>query len=210
MIASLPGSTAARYSARRSSEPAIAERSIVETSPMPMVVTSSMTSIGNDRNTGPVGAVGVMERAANQNRNLVGVCHLSRPFHGRCRDGDKIPIKQGIGERVSGVLLAGGDHQGSSRNAGVQKIAEAMAKAASSVEVKETRSAGGLRIAVSHCDRAGLLQRPDVADIGSIKERVHQRQFRSSRVAKDIVHTLTPQHFKEDVRPAARAPFRFV
>jgi hypothetical protein len=54
-IASFPGGMAARKSARWSSEPATAVRSIVEISAMPADVISSMTSIGSARKTGPVG-----------------------------------------------------------------------------------------------------------------------------------------------------------
>jgi hypothetical protein len=64
----------------------------------------------------------VMEGATDQNGDLVGMRHLPRPLHRRGRDADEISIQEGVGESVARVLLASGDHEWRSRNAGVQEL----------------------------------------------------------------------------------------
>jgi hypothetical protein len=93
---------------------------------------------------------------------------------------------------MTGVLLACGDHQRCSGDTCVQQIAQAMAKPASRVEIEDARSAGSLRVAIRHRNRAGLLQRPHVAYIGRVDERIDQRQFGGSRIAKDIARAFAP------------------
>lgn len=56
ITASLPGAIAARASPSSSSPAATAARSIRDDAPTGVRVVRSMTSIGNDRNTGPLGA----------------------------------------------------------------------------------------------------------------------------------------------------------
>ena len=56
MIASRPGAASASSPARRSSDPATGWMSMVDGRPVSTDVTSSIMSIGSDRNTGPEGA----------------------------------------------------------------------------------------------------------------------------------------------------------
>jgi hypothetical protein len=104
------------------------------------------------------GGVGVVEGAAHQHGQLVGVRDLLCPFHRRPGEGHQVTEEQRIGDRVTGILLSGGHHQRRLRYARIQQIAHSVAESAGGMEVQETRAPRGLRIAVGHRDGAGLLE----------------------------------------------------
>jgi hypothetical protein len=60
-----------------------------------------------------------MERAVHQNRDLVRVLNLLRPFDRRPCDRHEIPEQERIGDGVSRILLAGGDDKGCAGDAGI-------------------------------------------------------------------------------------------
>jgi len=79
---------------------------------------------------------------------------------------------------------------------GIEQIAHAVAESAGSVEVEETWPACGLCIAVGHRHGARFLQRPDVADVWCINQRIDQWQFCRARIAEDVAHAFAAQHFE--------------
>ena len=54
------------------------------------------------------------------------------------------------------------------------------------MQIDETGLARGLGIAVGHRHGGGFLQRQDIIDVGSLQQRVDQRQLRGARVAENI------------------------
>jgi hypothetical protein len=79
----------------------------------------------------------IMERGTDQNRDLLGTCPLSYPFHGRHRDADEISVEKGVRSSVARVLLTCGDHYRSSGNTCIQEVAEAVAESARRMEVED-------------------------------------------------------------------------
>ena len=53
-----------------------------------------------------------MKSPAYEDWKLVRSRDLSCPFHGRFGNSDEIAEQKGIGNRVPGILLTGGDHEG--------------------------------------------------------------------------------------------------
>jgi hypothetical protein len=144
-----------------------------------------------------------MEGTADQNRELVCVLHLLRPFDRRPRYTDEIPEQKRVGDGVPRVLLAGGHDQRRSGHAGIEQAAEAMAEPAGGVKIDKAGPAGRLRIAVGHRHHARLLQAPDVTDVGGIDQRVDQRQFGGAGIAENIPHAFAAQHIEQQGGTAA-------
>jgi hypothetical protein len=134
----------------------------------------------------------VMEGTADQNRELVCVLHLLRPFDRRPRYTDEIPEQKTVGDGVPRVLLAGGHDQRRSGHAGIEQAAEAMAEPAGGVKIDKAGPARRLRIAVGHRHHARLLQAPDVTDVGGIGSGRCMRRPLSILPIAFLVSTVTP------------------
>jgi hypothetical protein len=67
--------------------------------------------------------IAVVEGPANQDRDLVCVLNLLRPFDRRPRDSDEIPEQERVGDGVPRILLASGHDQRRSRYASIKQIA---------------------------------------------------------------------------------------
>jgi hypothetical protein len=126
-----------------------------------------------------------------------------RPFHRRAGDLHEIAEQQRVGDRMPGILLAGGHHQRGLADAGIEQVAHAVAKPAGGVQVEEAGAPGGLGIAIRHRHRAGFLQSPDIADIRRGGQRVHQRELGGAGVAEDVFDPLAAQDFQEQGGAAA-------
>ena len=64
--------------------------------------------------------IAVMERAADQDRDLVGVLNLLRPFDRRPRDPDEVAEQHRVSDGVPRVLLASSNHQRRSGYIGIE------------------------------------------------------------------------------------------
>jgi hypothetical protein len=53
------------------------------------------------------------------------------------------------------------------------------------------------RVAVRHGDHYGLLQPEDIAQVGVVGERMHDRQLGRAGIAEDLRHAFGPQQLDE-------------
>ena len=87
----------------------------------------------------------------------------------------------------------------------LKQVADAVTEAARRVQVDEAGPARRLGVAVGHGDHARFLQRPDIADIRRVEQRVHQRQLGRAGIAEHVAHALAAQDFEQNVAPRRAA-----
>ena len=98
-----------------------------------------------------------MKGAANQSWNLIGGPTSFAHFTAGLAMLTRSPNNSGSVRLCRESCLTCRHHQRCAGDAGVQQIAQAMAKSTSGVEIEDARTTGSLRIAVRHGNRAGLL-----------------------------------------------------
>lgn len=142
------------------------------------------------------GGGAVLEGAAQQYRDLLGMLHLARPLHHRPGNAEQVTMQQRVGVAVPGVLLARRDDQRRAGCPGVEDRLHGMAQPAGRVQVDKARTPGRLRVAVRHGDDAGFVQAQHVGQVERPGQRVHQRQFGRAGIAEHILDALAPQHLQ--------------
>ena len=97
------------------------------------------------------------------------------------------------------VLLPDGDNQRRFHDPRINEIPHAVSKTAGGMQIDKTGLAGGFRVAVGNGDHAALLECQNIVNIFMAKKGINERKFGGAGVAKNIFHTFTLQHFKENI-----------
>ena len=71
------------------------------------------------------------------------------------------------------------------------------------MQVDEGGAAGGERPAVGHADGGRLLKAEDVANVGRVDQRVHERHLGRAGIAEDVGYALIAQDVDENVARAS-------
>ncbi len=153
-------------------------------------------------------------------RDLGGAMHDARkvgkardlgcPFDHRCRDRQQGRVEQGLHEAVALLLLAGGDDQRRARDIGRIERADRVAEAGGDVDVAGGEPARGACEAVGHRQHDRLLQAEDVAHLGVVGERVHDRQLGRAGVAEDLCDAFGLKQLDEGAAAADLVGWRAV
>ena len=168
--------------------------------------TSICTSIGSDRNTGPVGGVSAVctARRTATGRSCTRCTSHAHLVHGRV-DLDHLAPQDRLFEHQPAVLLAGGDQQRRPFAIGVVEHAHRVAQAARDVQVDDAQAARGHRVAVGHRHHGHFLQAEDVLKPPVADQRVVQRHLGRAGIAEDVPHAEAGEQVEEGL-DAGRVP----
>ena len=136
-----------------------------------------------------------MDRPRQRVRDVLRPRRLEAPLDERVDDAGRVPVRQvRLHRDVGPDLLAGRHQQRRMVRLGVEDRAHPVADARRGVQVDVGRAARGLRVAVGHPDRDGLLQPEHVAEV--VGELGEHRQLGRAGVAEDRRHPVLPEELE--------------
>ncbi len=141
----------------------------------------------------------VQERPAHQLPEVVDVGDLDRLLECAVGNRHQVAAQHRVLDQVLAVLLARGHDHRRAGAARVENHAQPIGQPGCDVQVDERGPAARPGVAVGHRHRRRLVQGELVGQVGSLRQRVHERQLGGAGIAEDVLDALCAQQL--DQRP---------